>query len=87
MQDTALRLVLSTGKQLSFVYDVADLYKMEVVVPTAFGIVAESPDQVESRTRHALREAFREARLLERVVRDLHDLFGYIGGDESLCRR
>lgn len=74
---------IHTGKQLSFVYDVADLYKMEVVVPTAFAVVAESTDQVESRTRHTLREAFREARLLERVVRDLHDLFGYVSGDDD----
>ena len=64
-----------TGKQLSFVYDIADLYKTEVVVPAAFETVGESDDGVESRIRHRLRDAMRESRLLERVVSDLHSLF------------
>ena len=66
---------IHTGKQLSFVYDIADLYKMEVLVPAAFRLVAESDEGVESRIRHHLRDAMREARMLERVVSDLHSLF------------
>ena len=34
---------IHTGKMLSFVYDVADLYKTEITVPIAFRAVAESP--------------------------------------------
>ena len=64
-----------TGKQLSFVYDIADLYKTEVLVPVAFRLVAESDEGIESRVRHHLRDAMREAGLLERVVDDLHSLF------------
>lgn len=66
---------IHTGKQLSFVYDVADLYKADVLIPTAFRVVAESNETVERRVRTALRERMREVRLLERVVADLHDLF------------
>lgn len=66
---------LHTGKQLSFVYDVADLYKVDTVVPVAFATVAASPDDVEKRVRHGLRDRFRETRLLQRVARDLNRLF------------
>lgn len=66
---------LHTGKQLSFVYDVADLYKTEIVVPIAFSAAASSEVDLERRVRHMLRDRFRETRLLDRVVTDLHRLF------------
>ena len=31
------------GKQLSFVYDIADLYKQELIIPMAFKMAAENP--------------------------------------------
>lgn len=66
---------LHTGKQLSFVYDVADLYKTEIVVPVAFAAAASSEIHLERRVRHTLRDKFRENRLLDRIVKDLHRLF------------
>ena len=66
---------LHTGKQLSFVYDVADIYKASSVIPVAFQAVADSPNHVESRVRTKLRDQFRETRLLERVIDDLNSLF------------
>lgn len=66
---------IHTGKQLSFVYDIADLYKVQMVVPIAFAITAETEKGVERRVRQALREELRSSRLLERVVEDLHYLF------------
>ncbi len=66
---------LHSGKALSFVYDIADLYKAEVVVPVAFAAAAASHDDVERRVRHQLRDAFRTSRLLERVAKDLLRLF------------
>jgi len=71
---------IHTGKMLSFVYDIADLYKTEVVVPAAFKTVAESELNVERRVRKAVRENIREARVLERVVDDLGRLFHGLGG-------
>lgn len=56
-------------------YDIADLYKTETVIPAAFETVAESPGRVEGRVRRALRERLRTARVLERAVADLHSLF------------
>lgn len=65
---------MHTGKQLSFVYDVADLYKTEISLPLAFRITAESPKDVEERVRHAARDAFREKRLLARIVEEMDAL-------------
>ncbi|MDR7556559.1 MAG: type I-E CRISPR-associated endonuclease Cas1e [Armatimonadota bacterium] len=74
---------IHVGKQLSFIYDVADLYKTELLVPAAFTTVAESPDDVESRIRRVLRERIREVRLLERAVDDLHRLFEGLVPEEA----
>ncbi len=62
---------IHTGKQLSFVYDIADLYKVEVTVPLAFRLVAESPLHLGKRVRAACREAFREHGLLKRLLPDI----------------
>jgi CRISPR-associated protein Cas1 len=59
------------GKQLSFVYDVADLYKVDVTIPVAFRVVGESTEEVEPRVRQACREAFNEHRLLGRILPDI----------------
>jgi CRISPR-associated protein Cas1 len=71
------------GKQLSFVYDVADLYKIELTVPLAFRTVAEGVDKLETRVRRACRDVFREGQLLARVVADVDDLVGYRPLDEG----
>jgi CRISP-associated protein Cas1 len=65
---------IHTGKQLSFVYDVADLYKVDITIPMAFRIAGESPQRVESRVREACRQAFREGKLLQRILPDIEHL-------------
>jgi CRISPR-associated protein Cas1 len=65
---------IHTGKQLSFVYDIADLYKVEVTIPLAFRIAAESTENVHARVRQACREAFKERRLLKRILPDIENL-------------
>ncbi len=72
---------IHTGKMLSFVYDVADLYKTEITIPTAFGAVAAGTADLESRVRHACRDAFHQHRLLDRVVSDIEEVLG--GGEEA----
>jgi len=62
---------IHTGKQLSFVYDIADLYKVDVTIPLAFRIVSESDQRLRPRVRQACREAFREHRLLQRILPDI----------------
>lgn len=68
---------IHTGKMLSFVYDVADLYKTEVTVPAAFKETAKGADNLESRVRHACRDQFVSTRLLVRIIPDLQDLLGF----------
>jgi len=67
---------IHVGKQLSFVYDLADLYKMELCVPVAFRCAAESEEDLDRRVRYALRDSFRETQFLARVANDLMNLFG-----------
>ena len=67
---TALGFV-HTGKMLSFVYDIADLYKADVSVPLAFKTVAEGEDNLESRIRKACRDAFYENRILAKIIPDI----------------
>jgi len=62
---------IHTGKQLSFVYDVADLYKMDLTVPIAFQMAATVTRDLEREVRKACRDAFARDRILERVVKDI----------------
>ena len=62
---------IHTGKMLSFVYDIADLYKAEVTIPAAFQAAAEGTAMLETRVRKGCRDAFRSTRLLERVLPDI----------------
>lgn len=74
---------IHTGKQLSFVYDVADLYKTELLVPAAFRTVADGASDIETRVRRALRDRLAEVRLLERAVADLHSLFARLWPEDG----
>lgn len=61
-----------TGHDMSFVYDFADLYKAEYSIPVAFSIIAESPEgDIGRRTRLAMRDFFKDGKLIKRMVRDL----------------
>ena len=65
-----------TGKALSFVYDVADLYKCEMTVPVAFRESKGSLSDLDSRVRRACREAFFRGKLLGRIIPDIQRLMG-----------
>ncbi len=74
---------IHTGKRLSFIYDVANLYKTEFAVPAAFEEVAKGSDRLETRVRHRMRDIFSERRLLQRIVPDLQRLLSFSGGPEG----
>lgn len=67
---------IHTGHDRSFVYDIADLYKMEIAVPVAFQTAAAAPEDLGSAVRWAMRDTFSRTKLLTRVVRDIKDLLG-----------
>ncbi|MCH7342240.1 type I-E CRISPR-associated endonuclease Cas1e [Pelomonas sp. CA6] len=59
---------IHTGKPLSFVYDVADVFKFDTVVPLAFRTAAKEPAEPERAVRLACRDLFRSSKLLERII-------------------
>ncbi|HMO82189.1 MAG TPA: type I-E CRISPR-associated endonuclease Cas1e [Pyrinomonadaceae bacterium] len=64
---------IHSGRMLSFVYDIADLYKADISIPLAFEIVKESEDDIERRVRYRLRDAFHESRFLSRIIPDIEN--------------
>ena len=62
---------IHTGKQLSFVYDIADLYKGELTIPLAFEVAAREPQHLEREVRVESRQRFHQARLLQRILPDI----------------
>lgn len=65
---------IHTGHSLSFVYDIADLYKADLTIPIAFEVAAEMPENIGSTTRLRVRDAFVGGRILERSVKDIYYL-------------
>lgn len=59
---------IHSGKPLAFVYDIADLFKFETVVPVAFQIAAKGTQQPDRDVRIACRDAFRRTRLLKKII-------------------
>lgn len=67
------------GHERSFVYDVADLYKAEFVIPVAFALAAEATQNIGSEMRRAVRDLIAKEHLLERMTRDIHLLLTDVG--------
>lgn len=65
---------IHTGKPQSFVYDIADIFKFETVVPVAFRIAAQNPHNPEQQVRLACRDAFRQTRLLKRIIPTIEEI-------------
>ncbi len=65
---------IHTGKMLSFVYDIADLYKTQTTVPTAFRVTAAKPDDLERAVRMECRKVFHEFKLMERLLPDIAEV-------------
>lgn len=59
---------IHTGYPLAFVHDLADIWKMDLAVRTAFSVVAESPGGAVTRVRHVLRDHFRTHGLLDEII-------------------
>lgn len=65
---------IHTGKPLSFVYDIADLFKFDTVVPIAFQVAATGSHAPERDVRLKCRDVFRQSRLLERLIPAIEDV-------------
>ncbi len=65
---------IHTGKPLSFVYDIADLFKFDTVVPLAFQIAAKNPREPERKVRLACRDTFRESKILKKIIPTIEEI-------------
>ncbi|MGP4004857.1 type I-E CRISPR-associated endonuclease Cas1e [Streptomyces sp. 8N706] len=65
---------IHSGHELSFVLDIADLYKTDIGIPLAFDVAAEGDEDVGPRTRRALRDHINQTGLLDRCVQDIKRL-------------
>lgn len=59
---------IHAGKPQSFVYDIADIFKFDTVVPAAFRVAKRHPSDIEGAVRHECRDAFRASKMLNRIV-------------------
>jgi len=64
---------IHTGKMLSFVYDIADLYRTDLVIPVAFQ-AAQRNTEMERRARTLCREKIRECKLMQRILPDIAEV-------------
>jgi CRISPR-associated protein Cas1 len=75
---------LHSGRPLSFVYDIADLFKFETVVPAAFEVAGRALKgrldiPAESAVRRACRDSFRRSGLLEKLIPAIEDVLAASG--------
>ena len=82
---------LHTGKPQSFVYDVADVFKFETVVPIAFRIAGEAQRGKQSairdpmgEVRRSCRDSFRKTGLLRRLIPAIEEMLAAGGLDPPL---
>ena len=72
---------IHTGKPQSFVYDIADIFKFETVVPVAFRIASKKGCNPERDVRIACRDAFRQSKILQRIIPSIEQVLA-AGGME-----
>lgn len=71
------------GTDRAFVFDIADLYKAEISIPTAFDVVASGSTDIAGDTRRAVRDAIVKSKLMRRIPRDIAELLSTEGDEES----
>lgn len=66
---------IHTGRSRSFVYDIADLYKADSVIPAAFESVQTNLNSPEIVAREICRKYFYKIKLLQRIAVDIAFIF------------
>ena len=62
------------GHELSFVYDIADLYKADISIPVAFEVTSKNPKDISREVRLRVRDEMVKAHLVEKMVHDIKTL-------------
>lgn len=66
--------MIHTGHERSFIYDIADLYKAEFTIPTAFEIAANKVPNIYMAVRKHMRDLFYSSNLVNRIVADIAEI-------------
>ncbi|MBQ1388912.1 MAG: type I-E CRISPR-associated endonuclease Cas1 [Clostridia bacterium] len=77
---------IHVGHELSFAYDIADLYKADLTIPLAFQLAADTenlPD-LPNIVRRRMRDLFVKTHLLEKMVRDIKYLLDDSEADQDI---
>lgn len=72
---------LHSGDPRSFVFDIADLFKFETVVPVAFKVAATNKHQPEREVRLGCRDIFRRTKLLKEIIPTIEKILA-VGGEK-----
>lgn len=64
---------IHVNHELSFVYDIADLYKAVTSIPVAFEVVSEAEAEADigQKTRLRMRDVFVDGRIIKSIVKDI----------------
>jgi CRISPR-associated protein Cas1 len=65
---------IHTGKPLSFVYDIADLFKFDDIIPHAFKIAAKNYRDPEREVRLMCRDIFRQTKILRKIIPTIEEV-------------
>jgi CRISP-associated protein Cas1 len=65
---------IHTGKPLSFVYDIADLFKFNDIIPHAFTIAAKNHHDPEREVRLMCRDIFRQTKILKKIIPTIEEV-------------
>jgi CRISPR-associated protein Cas1 len=65
---------IHTGKPLSFVYDIADLFKFDEIIPHAFKIAAKNYREPEREVRLMCRDVFRQSKILKKIIPTIEEV-------------
>ncbi len=65
---------IHTGKPLSFVYDIADLFKFDDIIPHAFKIAAKNYRDPEREVRLMCRDIFRQTKILKKIIPTIEEV-------------
>lgn len=75
---------LHTGRPLSFVYDIADLFKFTVSIPAAFEVVARRGKDPDGEVRRLLRDRFRRHKTMAQLIPTIEDVLASGEGRASM---
>lgn len=62
---------IHTGKMMSFVYDIADMYKAECSIPAAFSVVGSGYADLDGEVRTTCRRMIKAQKILKRIPEDI----------------